>query len=112
MRAGYVYCQGIYAGCLEETPAGYRFTYDPAYRADPDHGPVALSLPLTHAVHEAPFLFPFFVGLLAEGELARAQCRVLRLDERDLFGRLLATAGDDTIGAVTVRASKPMPEEA
>lgn len=112
MRVGSVYCKGLYAGRLEETPVGYRFTYDPDYRADPAHGPVALSLPMEKAVHEAPYLFPFFVGLLAEGDLARAQCHVLKLDERDAFGRLLATAGDDSVGAVTVRPEARMPGEA
>jgi serine/threonine-protein kinase HipA len=31
------------------------------------------------------------------------QCRLLRIDENDDFTRLLQTAGDDTIGAITVK---------
>lgn len=39
----------------------------------------------------------------SDWSLAAAQCRQLRLDESDYFGRLLATAGNDVIGSVQVR---------
>ena len=55
----------------------------------------------------APFrstaLFPFFFGLLAEGENKAIQCRLLRIDENDHFTRLLRTCTTETIGGITVR---------
>ena len=48
-------------------------------------------------------LFPFFYGLLAEGEEKVLQCRTLKIDENDHFTRLLKTADENTIGAITVR---------
>ncbi len=101
-RSGKVYCQERLAGRIEERPEGYRFTYNTAYLALADASPVSLTLPLRSEPHESPVLFPFFYGLLAEGILKDTQCRMLKLDENDHFGRLLKTAGSDTIGDVTV----------
>ena len=101
-RSGKVYCQGRFAGRVEERPAGYRFVYDTAYLALPDAVPVSLTLPLRVEPYDSAVLFPFFYGLLAEGILKDTQCRTLKLDQDDHFGRLLKTAGSDTIGDVTV----------
>jgi len=103
-RSGKVYCQGRLAGRIEERPEGYRFTYDTAYLASADASPVSLTLPLRAESYDSATLFPFFYGLLAEGILKDTQCRMLKLDENDHFGRLLKTAGSDTIGDVTVQA--------
>ena len=101
-RIGKVYCQGRLAGRIEERPDGYRFIYDMAYLALKDAVPVSLTLPLQSEPYDATALFPFFYGLLAEGILKDTQCRTLKLDENDHFGRLLKTAGSDTIGDITV----------
>ncbi|NQT94439.1 MAG: HipA N-terminal domain-containing protein [Lentisphaerae bacterium] len=101
-RKGQVYCQGRPAGRIEERPEGYRFTYDSAYLASEDANPVSLTLPLSPEPYDSAVLFPFFYGLLAEGILKDTQCRKLRLDENDHFGRLIKTTGSDTIGDVTV----------
>ncbi len=101
-RGGKVYCQGKLAGRVEERPDGYRFVYDTAYLALPDVVPVSLTLPLRVEPYDSAVLFPFFYGLLAEGILKDTQCRTLKLDQDDHFGRLLKTAGSDTIGDVTV----------
>lgn len=93
---------GVLAGILEETPAGYRFTYDRAYLADPTAPAISLTLPKREAPYESRHLFPFFYGLLAEGFLKNLQCKSLKIDEEDHFGRLVATAGGDVIGSVTV----------
>lgn len=103
-RKGKVYCGGVLAGVLEETPDGYRFTYDAAYLAAPGTHPVSLTLPKRAEAYASKALFPFFFGLLAEGVLKDTQCRKLKLDPNDHFGRLLRTAHSDTIGAVTVAA--------
>ncbi len=102
-RSGRVYCRSEYAGRIEELPDGsYRFSYDDGYLASAGARPVSLSLPLRRDPFTSADLFPFFYGLLAEGILKDTQCRKLKLDENDHFGRLLKTADRDTIGAVTV----------
>jgi len=88
-------------GLLEERDeGGYRFRYDPDYLASPG-SPISLTLPKRAEPYEAGHLFPFFYGLLAEGSTRTIQHRVLRIDEDDAFGLLLATA-QDTVGSVTV----------
>ena len=102
-RSGKVYRHGVLAGRIEDRPdGGYRFTYDAGYLASDAAKPVSLTLPLRRAPFESSTLFPFFYGLLAEGILKDTQCRKLKLDENDHFGRLLKTTDYDTIGAVTV----------
>ncbi len=102
-RSGIVYCRGVRAGRIEEIAVGgYRYSYDVAYLASADTKPVSLTLPLRKEPFESASLFPFFYGLLAEGILKDTQCRKLKLDENDHFGRLLKTTESDTIGDVTV----------
>ena len=101
-RKGNVYCGSKLAGRIEETPDGYRFTYDAEYLASSGTRPIALTLPKRPESYTLKVLFPFFFGLLAEGILKETQCRKLKLDENDHFGRLLKTAHSDTIGAITV----------
>jgi serine/threonine-protein kinase HipA len=102
VRRGLVLNHGRVAGTLEEVGRGFRFTYDPAYLADPANPPVSLTLPRQPEPFEAAHLFAFFVGLLAEGSAKDIQCRRLKLDADDHFGRLLATCAGDVIGSVTV----------
>ena len=101
-RRGNVYCGGTLAGLIEETADGYRFIYDAGYLASAGTRPISLTLPKRSEPYTSKALFPFFFGLLAEGILKETQCRKLKLDENDHFGRLLKTSHDDTIGAVTV----------
>jgi HipA-like protein len=101
-RKGNVYCGGTLAGRIEEAPDGYRFTYDTGYLALSGARPISLTIPKRPEPFASKVLFPFFFGLLAEGILKETQCRKLKLDENDHFGRLLKTAHSDTIGDVTV----------
>ena len=91
-----------HAGVIEETTSGYRFTYDPEYLRDQTVPPVSLTLPKRSEPYESATLFPCFVALLAEGALAEVQCRMLRIDERDVFGRLLRTCDGDVIGSLRI----------
>lgn len=101
---GAVYCNDVLAGVIEKTPSGvYTFQYDAAYLADMHCRPISLTLPKTSAPYQSNHLFPFFSGLLAEGINKEIQCRLLKIDEQDDFGRLLQTAGEDTIGAITIK---------
>ncbi|NCC50831.1 MAG: phosphatidylinositol kinase [Spartobacteria bacterium] len=103
MRKGEVRVHGIPAGVLEETDRGFRFSYDPEYARNAEYPAVSLTLPKRiDEPYEAKSLFPFFAGLLSEGAAMELQCRLLHIDERDLFGRLLKTAQDDVPGNVTV----------
>jgi len=102
-KAG-VYNNGVLAGTLEKkAPDDYRFTYDDEYLTDPARPSISLTLPRTKKEHQSPVLFSFFTGLLAEGINKNIQCRLLKIDEDDDFTRLLKTAGEDTIGAITVQ---------
>jgi HipA-like protein len=102
-KAG-VYNNRILAGYLEKrAPDDYRFTYTDSYLADTALPSISLTLPRTKAEHQSPVLFSFFSGLLAEGINKDIQCRLLKIDEEDDFTRLLKTAGEDTIGAITIK---------
>ncbi len=103
MRGG-VYVNGILAGYIEKTGAGiFVFSYTDDYLHDPTMPPVSLTFPKSQQQYESKILFAFFQGLLSEGVNKDIQCRLLKIDENDDFTRLLKTAGDDTIGAVTVK---------
>lgn len=102
MRRAKVYCRGTLAGLLERTADGYRFQYLPEYLHDPRAPAISLTLPKRPAPFESPVLFPYFFGLLAEGDAKTVQCRLLHIDEDDHFTRLLRTCTVETIGAVTV----------
>lgn len=104
MKRGAVYYNSLLTGHLEKRgPDDYRFEYEDSYVTDPLKPAISLSLPKTQREHQSKVLFPFFYGLLAEGINKEIQCRLLRIDENDDFTRLLKTAGDDTIGAITVK---------
>ena len=108
MRKAAVYRNGKWAGMLtEESRSKYIFRYEDAYFADSRQPPVSLTLPKTRQEYESSCLFPFFFNMLSEGVNRKLQCAQLRIDENDSFGLLMATAQQDTAGAVTV---KPMVE--
>lgn len=102
MRRANVYCRDILAGILSQDSGGYRFEYFPGYLTNPAMPAISLALPKRAAVFQSPVLFPFFFGLLAEGEDKSLECRLLRIDEDDHFTRLLRTCTTETIGGITV----------
>lgn len=102
-KAG-VYNNGVQAGILEKKVSSlYTFTYMDDYFSDGDMPAISLSFSKSAKKYEAKELFPFFYGLLAEGINKDIQCRLLKIDEEDDFTRLIKTAGEDTIGAITVK---------
>jgi HipA-like protein len=108
MRKAQVYWNNKLAGKLVELPSkGYVFRYDDAYFTDPALPAISLTLPKKQQEYTCNYLFPFFFNMLAEGVNRNLQSRQLKIDENDYFGLLLATAQDDTIGAVTL---KPLQE--
>lgn len=104
MRSAKVYMKGIEAGTLTENDNGsYSFEYEPKYFANTLMPEVSLTLPKTETKFTSDYLFPFFFSLLSEGANKEVQCRLLKIDEKDYFGLLLATTSHDTIGAVTLK---------
>jgi HipA-like protein len=104
MAKAEIYNNDILAGHLEKKgPNKYRFTYISEYYANPFLPPISLTLPKTRQTYESPMLFSFFAGLLAEGINKDIQCRMLKIDEKDDFTRLLRTADEDTVGGITVK---------
>ena len=103
MRKANVYCRSTPAGILRQDAEGYFFEYLPDYLSNPALPAISLSLPKQVAPFRSTVLFPFFFGLLAEGENKALECRLLRIDETDHFTRLLRTCTTDTIGGITVR---------
>lgn len=104
MRAAEVFTNGVLAGTLSETDDGkYIFKYDDAYLLDSRYRAISLSLPKRKEAFIADELFPFFYNMLSEGANKALQCMTLKIDENDAFGLLLATADNDTIGAITVK---------
>ncbi|MDZ4795127.1 MAG: HipA N-terminal domain-containing protein [Bacteroidota bacterium] len=99
-----VYYNGVIAGILEKKDAStYVFTYTDEYFASQGMPAISLSFSKTAKQYESRELFPFFYGMLAEGINKDIQCRLLKIDENDDFTRLIRTAGEDTIGAITVK---------
>jgi serine/threonine-protein kinase HipA len=105
MRSAEVYYNGELAGVLtEETRNKYRFRYDDEWFVNDNKPPVSLTMPKSSQEYESEYLFPFFVNMLSEGFNKKLQNKLLRIDENDSFGLLLATAQYDTIGAITIKA--------
>ncbi len=104
MRTARIFSKGIPAGTLSETEEGqYIFQYDDAYLLDNQLKAISLAFPKRKEPYVADALFPFFCNMLSEGANKALQCRTLKIDENDAFGLLLATAGQDTIGAITLK---------
>jgi serine/threonine-protein kinase HipA len=60
-------------------------------------------MPKNRQEYKDGYLFPFFFNMLSEGFNRKFQSKVLKIDEKDYFGLLMATAQYDTIGAITLR---------
>jgi HipA-like protein len=104
MRKANVYYNKQLAGLLtEENRNSYSFRYAEDYYQNTTLPPISLTLPKIKQEYRATHLFPFFYNMLAEGVNKQLQSRQFRIDEEDAFGLLLATAGNDTIGAITVK---------
>jgi HipA-like protein len=103
MRAAQIFYNGRLAGVLSKSSGVYRFAYDKAYLSAAGSRPVSLTLPLREAPYESDVLFPVFANLLSEGANKAMQARLLKIDEDDYFGFLLATAGGDRVGPLTIK---------
>lgn len=108
MKAAEVFYNNIKAGILiENDDRTYSFTYDSDYLIDPHNPEISLTLPKKKKEFNSPHLFPFFFNLIAEGANLSLQSRYLKVDKRDSFSILCATACFDAIGPVTVKLIEP-----
>ena len=104
MRRAEVYRNSILAGTLSKADSGsYTFTYDSGYYNDNLKPGISLTMPKTQLTYTSEHLFPFFYNMISEGTNRVVQSKQLRIDEKDFFGLLLATAQYDTTGAITVK---------
>lgn len=104
MAKAAIYNNDTLAGTLEKkAPDDYRFKYDDEYLSNSNFPAISLTLPKSEKEYVSTVLFSFFTGMLAEGINKDIQCRLLKIDEKDDFTRLLKTAGNDSIGAITVK---------
>lgn len=101
-RKGKVYIQNRFAGIIEETDEGYRFSYDEKYLKSDDCLPVCINMPCESIEYNSPILFPFFDGLIPEGWLLNVSAKNWKLDRSDRFGLLLVCC-EDCIGDVSIR---------
>jgi len=90
------------AGELIKDSSGYTFYYLPSYLADSELPSISLSFPKRSEAFHSKFLFPFFFGLLSEGENKDIICRTYKIDKQDYFGLLVNSAAYDTIGPITI----------
>lgn len=97
-----VYYNSTLAGYLVSLNNGYTFIYEEKYLSDSEMPAISLSFPKNEKEFHSKVLFPFFFGLLAEGDQKQIQCRKLGIDEADHFTRLIKTA-QNTIGAISVK---------
>ena len=107
MRKAAIYKNNMLAGWLYEQAGGeFVFEYDDAYLQNTSANAISLTLPKTQKKYISAQFFPFFSNMLAEGENKKVQSRLLKINEKDQMGLLLATATADTIGNVTVKRTE------
>jgi HipA-like protein len=92
MRTAQVLYNGKLAGILFKEAGIYQFIYDKNYLAAPGSRPVSLTMPFQEVPYESDVLFPAFVNMLSEGSNKAIQNQLLKIDEKDYFSLLLATA--------------------
>lgn len=97
-----VYFQDTYAGILEQTKEGYRFTYDERYRRGGT--PIGFGYPTSKRAFDFQGLPALFDNLVSEGWMRRTQSVTQKISESDRFG-LLIENGSDLIGAITVKGT-------
>lgn len=105
VRRAYVFHNNELAGYLLQNRTRYCFLYDANYAASRNPS-IALDMPKKKRVFSSPFMFPFFQGLLPEGDNQAFLCDRLGISRSDKFTMLLRLANYETIGAVTVREER------
>ncbi len=97
---GNVFYKDQFAGVVEETDTGFRFTYDTQY-LNLNGEPISVTLPTSTTMYESNTMFPFFDGLIPEGWLLDIASEYWKISTNDRMS-LLLTVCEDCIGAVSV----------
>lgn len=104
MQQAAIYRNGQLAGILTRHDAGgYEFRYDDEWFNNTALPAISLTLPKNQQLYVSPYLFPCFFNMLSEGVNRKLQARHFKIDETNYFALLLATAQNDTIGAITIK---------
>lgn len=112
MSRAEVYWNKQFVGVLSKrTDNTYEFSYHDDWYYNQKLPPVSLTMPKIKQVYTSDQLFPFFFNMLSEGVNKKLQCRQLKIDEKDHFSLLLATASTNTIGAITIVPINEAPNE-
>lgn len=108
MRKAIILFKDEEAGVLTQHDDGsFTFRYHDHWFADNSKPDISLTLPKTVKEHHSSYLFPFFFNMLPEGSNKQVVCRWNRIDPKDDFGLLTATAKYDAIGAIRVIDMEP-----
>lgn len=107
MRRLDVYVNDRKAGMLTEKypGGGYCFQYETDYFLS-DAPSISVTLSKRNKIYESALLFPFFANMLPEGANRKVICRTKRIGDNDLFGILIAMAGSDFIGGVSLKKTR------
>jgi serine/threonine-protein kinase HipA len=100
MRKANVYLNGTEVGFLAEIRQGQEYVF--AYHKDYKGLPVSQTMPLKVKEYHFDRFPPFFDGLLPEGIQLEGLLKINKIDKDDYFSQLIA-AGDDLVGAVTIK---------
>jgi len=102
MRAGKVFFMDVFAGLIEETEDGFRFTYDELYCTKPESQPISLTMPLSDSPYFSKTMFPVFDGIIPEGWILDIAEKNWKIRRNDRMGLLLEFCGD-CIGAISIQ---------
>lgn len=104
MRQAEVLYKKELAGILTQLDNGsFVFRYHDLWFNDSSKPAISLTLPKDQQEFKSEFFFPFFYNMLPEGSNKQVVCFELRIDPKDEFGILIATAKFDTIGAIQIK---------
>ena len=102
IRKARVLKNGKVAGALLASKRRFVFLYDTDY-LDKGGSSIAINLPKSKVIFYSKCLFPFFSGLLPEGENRADICKRLKINVNDDFAVLLALCKNESIGDITVQ---------
>lgn len=95
-----VLLEGQVAGELTQKDGQLTFTYNDAYRAQPDPTPLSLSMPIAAKRHSGEYVKNFLWGLLPDNARVLERWAVrFETTAGSVFG-LISGAGEDCAGAV------------
>jgi HipA N-terminal domain len=103
MRQARILYKDEEAGILIQHDDGsFTFRYHTRWMEDNSKPAISLTFPKTEQECHSKFLFSFFYNMLPEGSNKQVVCKYSRIDQDDYFGLLMASAKNDSIGAVRV----------